>query len=46
MKTRFPRHRLLKLLLIALAATVLALSFLAYLQASFVLDLANRFILC
>lgn len=40
-------HPLLaKLLLSALLAAVLALAFLAYLQPAFVLDLANRFILC
>jgi hypothetical protein len=37
---------LTKLLLGALLAAVLALAFLAYLQPAFVLDLANRFILC
>jgi hypothetical protein len=43
MKTRISRSGIL--LTVALAA-VLALAFLAYLQPSFVLDLANRFILC
>ncbi|MFZ6751362.1 hypothetical protein [Undibacterium sp. Ren11W] len=37
---------LAKLLLCALLAAVLTLAFLAYLQPAFVLDLANRFILC
>ncbi len=35
-----------RVLLTALAAAVLLLTFFAYLQPSFVLDLANRFILC
>jgi hypothetical protein len=35
-----------RILLAALAAVVLLLTFIAYLQPSFVLDLANRFILC
>ncbi len=35
-----------RVLLAALAAAVLLLTFVAYLQPSFVLDLANRFILC
>ena len=35
-----------RLLLAALAVTILALVFAAYLQPAFMLDLANRFILC
>jgi hypothetical protein len=34
------------ILLAAALAVVLTLAFLAYLQPSFILDLANRFILC
>jgi hypothetical protein len=33
-------------LLIALLIAILGLAFLAYLQPSFILDLANRYILC
>jgi len=40
------RQTLLKLSLILLLVFVLALAFLAYLQPGFMLDLANRFVLC
>lgn len=40
------RQTLLKLSLILLLVFVLVLAFLAYLQPGFVLDLANRFVLC
>ena len=40
------RQTLRNILLGALLAAVLWLAFLAYLQPSFVLDLANRFVLC
>lgn len=40
------RRKLLRLLLPALLLALLGLVFLAYLQPSFVLDLANRYILC
>ena len=40
------RRKISQLLWAILLALVLALTFLAYLQASFVLDLANRIILC
>ncbi|MBK1888560.1 hypothetical protein Undi14_00840 [Undibacterium sp. 14-3-2] len=40
------RQILLKLSLILLLLLVLAVAFLAYLQPGFVLDLANRFVLC
>jgi hypothetical protein len=43
MKTSAP---LRKILSFALLAIILALAFLAYLQPSFILDLANRFVLC
>ena len=39
-------RRLKQLLLAAVVAAVLALTFAAYLQPSFVLDLANRIVLC
>ena len=46
--TRAPRrhHPWRRMLLAVLAALILALVFAAYLQPAFVLDLANRFILC
>jgi hypothetical protein len=40
------RRKISQLLWAILLALVLTLTFLAYLQASFVLNLANRFILC
>ncbi|WP_158597854.1 hypothetical protein [Noviherbaspirillum saxi] len=40
------RQKLVRLLLGALGASVLALAFAAYLQPSFVFDLANRIVLC
>ena len=40
------KQRLLQLGLWAFIAVVLALAFLAYLQPSFMLDLANRIYLC
>ncbi|WP_255423211.1 hypothetical protein [Undibacterium sp. CY21W] len=40
------RQTLLKLSLFLLLLLVLAAAFLAYLQPGFVLDLANRFVLC
>lgn len=46
MKPLFSSIKLRKVVLIVVLAVILALSFLAYLQASFVVDLANRFILC
>ncbi len=35
-----------KILGIVLLAIILAMAFFAYLQPSFILDLANRFVLC
>jgi hypothetical protein len=46
MKTAALRPRLLRLLLGAVLAAVLALAFIGYLRPSFVFDLANRIILC
>lgn len=43
MKTR---QKLIRMLSLLLLGALLALAFLAYLQPSFVLDLANRFVLC
>ena len=40
------RDRLKRLLTAALVAAVLALVFVAYLRPAFVLDLANRIVLC
>lgn len=40
------RSRLLRLLLGAAFAALLALAFAAYLQPAFILDLANRIYLC
>ena len=40
------KQRLLRIGLWALAAAVLALAFMAYLQPAFMLDLANRIYLC
>jgi len=40
------RDRLKRLLFAALLAAVLALVFVAYLRPAFVLDLANRIVLC
>ena len=40
------RDRLKRLLLTALLVAVLALVFVAYLRPAFVLDLANRIVLC
>ncbi|MFC7515422.1 hypothetical protein ACFQUU_10425 [Herbaspirillum sp. GCM10030257] len=40
------RKRVIQLLLGALGASVLALAFVAYLRPSFVVDLANRIVLC
>ena len=40
------RSRLLRLLLGAVGAALLALAFMAYLQPDFVVDLANRIYLC
>jgi hypothetical protein len=40
------RDRLLRLLLGAALVAVLALAFIGYLRPSFVVDLANRIILC
>ncbi|HEX2530510.1 MAG TPA: hypothetical protein VHK70_03480 [Burkholderiaceae bacterium] len=37
---------LLRILLYAVALAILALAFMAYLRPDFVVDLANRFILC
>lgn len=45
MNARIP-PRLKRLLLGAAAVAVLALAFAAYLQPSFMVDLANRLILC
>ncbi len=39
-------RRLLRLLWGSILAAVLALVFIAYLRPSFVLDLANRFVMC
>jgi hypothetical protein len=40
------RKRVIQLLLGAFGASVLALAFVAYLRPSFVVDLANRIVLC
>jgi hypothetical protein len=40
------RKRVVQLLLGAIGAAVLALAFVAYLRPSFVVDLANRIVLC
>jgi hypothetical protein len=40
------RDRLLRLLLGAALVAVLALAFIGYLRPSFVVDLANRIVLC
>lgn len=38
--------KLLRLLWAMIMATVLALVFMAYLRPAFILDLANRFVMC
>ena len=44
--TTHRRHPWRRLLLVVLATLILTLIFAAYLQPAFMLDLANRFILC
>ncbi|MFZ6720109.1 hypothetical protein [Undibacterium sp. Ji49W] len=41
-----PRKKIPQLLWLALMAMVLALTFMAYLRPAFILELANRFVLC
>jgi hypothetical protein len=40
------KYQLLRALLLVLGTAVLALTFAAYLQPAFILDLANRLFLC
>lgn len=40
------KYPLLRALLVVSGIAVLALAFMAYLRPAFILDLANRFILC
>ncbi|PXX45094.1 hypothetical protein [Undibacterium pigrum] len=44
--SRSSSKKLLRLLWAAIMVTVLALVFLAYLRPAFILDLANRFVMC